>query len=297
MALFGDSPRFHEERHHCNLSSSFLKGQTPSHIGPGSTYNMEAEDVRSGWKPSRSPKRQPMDSLSNRGDKRGDTYVNATLTKDGHILHKDGKKQTFPPTGQYDPIKGFGSQSKASGQGQQGSPRSQPGEETYMGSSSPRLQDVHLRGGVIITSSPRELRRQSSLGPGSYFVSSGPDGTAEPSHLLKKSHNRRASGGNSKGQSSPGAFKSTGRSRSAGPSRPKSADSSGAGSYFKQYTSHTLRNPPSPILQSPTQRYAQHNYSYSGDRGKSPRANGGSAPSTPYAVSPKRGIPIGRVYD
>jgi hypothetical protein len=87
---------------------------------------------RSGWKSSRSPRHQPMDSLSNRGeelhtyivilthwnilaydpnwrtnklcmsisgDMRGDVYLNATLTKDGHILHKDTKKHAYPSTG------------------------------------------------------------------------------------------------------------------------------------------------------------------------------------------------------
>ena len=33
------------------------------------------------------------------GDRRGELYLTGTLTKDGHIVHKDTKKHAYPSTG------------------------------------------------------------------------------------------------------------------------------------------------------------------------------------------------------
>lgn len=345
MALFGDSARFHEERNHCQKTSCFLKGQTPPHLGPGATYDVEAEDIRMGWKSRRPLKHQPMDSNTNRGESRGDTCITATITKDGHIVHKDSKKHSYPPTGQYDPVQIF-SPTRQRGPN---SPRPRPGEETYMGTTSPRLSDIRLHHGVIVSSSPRELKRQSSLGPGSYFTSddtsTGWDGST--SGLLKKSYNRRVSGGNEQGysiHSNPGTPRAGGSPRSAGgfsrgsKGRSKSANrarpsSSGGGrdrsppGYFRQYTANTVKSIPSPVLlNTPPKRFGQHNYNYSDGKSHqhyephddedvegyannharhlaSAITNGENGddndrdPSTPYVVSPKRGIPIGRVYN
>lgn len=343
MALFGDSARFHDERNHCQKTSCFLKGQTPPHLGPGSTFDVEAEDIRMGWKSRRPQKHQPMDSNTNRGEMRGDTCITATITRDGHIVHKDSKKHSYPPTGHYDPVQIFSPTRRRA----PNSPRARPGEETYMGTTSPRLSDIRLHHGVIMSSSPRELRQQSSLGPGSYFTSNDvslvSDGST--SGLLKKSYNRRVSGGNEQGysiHSNPGTPRAGGsprssggfgrgskdRSKSANKARPSSSggDRSPSG-YFRQYTANTMKNIPSPVLlQTPPKRFGQHSYDYSDGKSHQqyePHAddevegyannharqlassitngengnNNEQDPSTPYVVSPKRGIPIGRVYN
>lgn len=293
MALFGDSPRFHSERNHCNLSNSFLKSSTPSHVGPGSSYDTVAEDVRSGWKPGRTSKHEPMNSRTNEGDMRGVTFVNATMTKDGYIVHSDRKKQNFPATGQYDPIK-VTSPGKSNGEQRQ-SPRPHLGDETYMGTKAPRLSCCYLRHGVLVEGSPREFQRQRAVGPGSYFETDSL-GMSSVDSMLKKSYNRRVSGGNEKGYLHSNPTTPRSRSNSTDRLRPKSADSSSG--YFKRYTMNNLKNPPSPILRSPVHRVEQHNYEYSDGNGYRDisGSNLQNSPSTPFSVSPKRGIPIGRVY-
>jgi len=99
--------------------------------------------------------------------------------------------------GHYDPVQIFSPTRKKG----PNSPRARPGDVAYMGTTSPRLNDIRLHHGVIVSSSPRELRQQSSLGPGSYFTADDVSlvGDGSTSGLLKKSHNRRVSGGNEQG--------------------------------------------------------------------------------------------------
>lgn len=282
-------------RHFNNESNNFLKSQTPSHVGPGSNYNQDIESVRNGWRPERMPKRQPMDSNTNRGLHRGDSYINNTLTKDGYIVHKDTRKEKYPAAGQYDRLDLF-SPVKPKNSAVPAKIKTSPGVETYMGTKASRSQHCHLHNGVLLTSSPRELQRQTTLGPGSYFANDDADsiGGYSNNSLIKKSYNRRASGGNEKGYNQSNTNTPNQRSRSAGRLRPKSVDTSN--SYFKRYTAENLKSPPSPILQSPSHRVSQHNYKYSDDNGCRDFRSQGHSPSTPYVVSPKRGIPIGRVY-
>jgi hypothetical protein len=71
---------------------------------------------------------------------------------------------------------------------------------SYMGTTSPRLNDINLHHGVVVASSPRERRQQSTIGPGSYFTADDTETAGGGDNaLLKKSHNRRVSGGNERG--------------------------------------------------------------------------------------------------
>jgi hypothetical protein len=88
---------------------------------------------------------------------------------------------------------------------------------------------------------------------------------------------------------------------------------------------NSMKYVPTPVLQTPPKRFGQHNYNYNDGKSHSKSegveedngiegyannhahnvavANANSniddrnSPTTPYVASPKRGIPIGRVYN
>lgn len=200
--LFGDQPRFSPQVQSAKLPSYvYGKGPTGRNVGPGTHFERDLADKRSGWKPNTKSVREPMvQSPREKRTCRSDYYIKGQLTSSGIVVPYSPDKMKYPSPGQYEPsmkMSTFRSQSAG---------RLSP--TSSMGTSA-RLAppNTTLRGNVLFTAcSVHDSLRLSLRGPGLYFQSDDLDvrsvasGSRATSPLRRKSFNVRSQSGNSHGR-------------------------------------------------------------------------------------------------
>eukprot|EP01038_Epipyxis_sp_PR26KG_P016697 gene16697-22839_t len=156
--LFGDEPRF--SRNSIDVKGEVLRFgksvETESHVGPGTYFSTELDEIRNGWKKRSFSRKQPMTPPE--GKNKYDQPTPGPGHYSGNVLYSFGTNKSFRP--------------------QSAEPAA------YNLSTTPRNvgPGMVVRNGVIYYSSDHYTNR--NIGPGSYDVPSD--------KLIKKSFNVRA---------------------------------------------------------------------------------------------------------
>lgn len=188
--IFGDEPRFDKDVQiiHGQLCG-FRKNETDKHVGPGSYFAADNEELRSGWCPKSFSRRAPM-SPDTRQTDRNYHYTSAVLMPVGLALPGSPSGRQTPGPGYYGkPVVGTPTRR-----------RPQSAGDSFNSAKSSCMGNAHrlasptaiLKDGVLFSS----ISQNVGVGPGHYSL---PDNS-----ILRKSHNVRVSSAPRGGRSSRG---------------------------------------------------------------------------------------------